>query len=80
MASFVSSLDETIEAYRSAGHPLAARALTKGGTTEFAFIDTSAQMGHMLEIYERTEALAGFYDFVRNAAIDWDGHDPVRSP
>jgi len=78
VASFVSSVDETIEAYQRFGYPLAARAVTKNAGAEFAFIDTTAQTGHMLEIYERTEALVGFYELVRNAALDWDGRDPVR--
>jgi hypothetical protein len=32
----------------------------------------------MIEIYVPTPELKGFYDFVRNAAEGWDGHDPVR--
>ena len=78
VASFVSSVDETINAYHRKGYPLAARAVTKNGGSEFAFIDTTPQMGHMLEIYERSEALVGFYEFVRKAACDWDRCDPIR--
>jgi catechol 2,3-dioxygenase-like lactoylglutathione lyase family enzyme len=78
VASFVASLDETIEAYRRSGFPLASRAVTKNAGSEFAFIDTTSQMGHMLEIYEPSKSLLGFYDLVRNAAIDWDRRDPVR--
>ena len=33
-----------------------------------------------LGVYERTETLAGFYDFVRSASIDWNGNDPIRTP
>ncbi len=78
VASFVASLDDTIEAYQRLGMPLATRAVTKKGGSEFAFIDTTAHSGHMLEIYERSESLVGFYQFVRQAARDWDGPDPVR--
>jgi hypothetical protein len=78
VASFVSSVDETIEAYQRSGYPLAARAVTKNADSEFAFIDTTAMTGHMLEIYEASERLQGFYDFVRNESQDWDGRDPVR--
>jgi hypothetical protein len=79
IASFVSSVDETIETYQRLGCPLAARAVTKNGGSEFAFLDTTAQTGHMLEIYPRSEALSGFYEFIRNASLEWDGRDPVRS-
>ena len=78
IASFVSSVEETIEAYQNLGCPLAARAVTKNGGSEFAFIDTTARNGHMLEIYEPTEALSGFYAYVRKASLGWDGRDPVR--
>ena len=78
VACFVNSVAETIAEYEAAGHPLAARAMTATGT-EFAFIDTSALMGHMLEIYVADEGLRGFYDYVRNAAAGWDGTDPIRT-
>lgn len=78
VASFVSSIDETIEAYQRSGFPLAARAVTKNAGSEFAFIDTTSQAGHMLEIYEPSESLVGFYELVRSAARDWDRRDPVR--
>jgi hypothetical protein len=78
VACFVDSVADTIAEYQAAGHPLAARAMTKTGT-EFAFIDTSPMMGHMLEIYVGNEGLHGFYDFIRKASVDWDGSDPVRS-
>jgi len=45
----------------------------------FAFHDGLHERGHLIEIYERTTALERFYDMVRDAAIGWDGADPVRS-
>ena len=41
-------------------------------------VDSSAELGHMLELYEPGEALRRFYAYVRRAAQDWDGRDPVR--
>lgn len=78
VASFVSSIDETIENFERAGCPLATRAVTKNAGSEFAFIDTTSGTGHMLEIYEPSESLVGFYELVRNAARDWNRRDPVR--
>ena len=46
--------------------------------TAFAFHDAVAELGHMVEIYERTERLARFYRSVAEAAEGWDGADPVR--
>ena len=46
--------------------------------TAFAFVDTRASLGHMLELYEPTEQLSGFYDFVAEAAKGWNGTDLIR--
>ena len=78
VASFVPSLEDAIESCRRSGFPLSARAMTKNGGTEFAFVDMTSQTGHMLELYEPSQSLLGFYDFVRHAANDWDHKDPVR--
>jgi hypothetical protein len=43
----------------------------------FAMIDTSRELGHMLELYERA-SLAPFYAMVREAARGWDGSKPLR--
>jgi hypothetical protein len=37
----------------------------------YVFVDTFATYGHMLELYEPTAALTGFYDMVRNSAGDF---------
>lgn len=78
MAVMVNDLGETYRRVTDAGFALAARAETVTGT-EFAFVDTVAEFGHMTEIYEGTRALRGFYDFVRHSALGWDGTDPVRT-
>ena len=44
----------------------------------FAFHNGLPDRGHLIEIYERTAALAWFYDMVRTASDGWDGADPVR--
>ncbi len=78
VATLVDSLESAIAHYDSLGCSLAARACTKTGT-EFAFVDTVDRLGHMVEIYEKTPTLTGFYHMVEAAAENWDGSDPVRS-
>ena len=78
VATLVDSLAETYDHYKDRGFAIAARAETLTGT-EFAFVDTVPVLGHMVEIYERSDALLGFYAFVREASRGWDGTDPVRS-
>lgn len=77
-ALFVDDLDEAIARFAALGRPLAQRAMTTTGT-EFAFVDATATYGHMLELYEPTEGLTGFYAMVAEAAKDWDATEPVRS-
>ena len=76
-ALFVDNLDAAITQFAAQGMPLAQLSVTQTGTA-FAFVDAREQMGHMLELYEPTPQLLGFYDFVAGAARDWDGREPVR--
>ncbi|TAD85425.1 MAG: hypothetical protein EAY70_00710 [Sphingomonadales bacterium] len=76
-ALFVDDLDAAIARFASEGAPLAQLSVTEGGTA-FAFIDTRASLGHMLELYEPTPQLTGFYDFVAEAAKGWDGRELIR--
>jgi hypothetical protein len=78
MAAMVDDLTSTYDRVADAGLEVATRAETTTGT-EFAFIDTMAEFGHMTEIYEATPGLRSFYELVRHAAVDWDGTDPVRT-
>ena len=76
-ALFVDDLEAAIARFDSEGAPLAQLSVTQGGTA-FAFVDTRASLGHMLELYEPTPQLTGFYDFVAAAAKGWDGTDLIR--
>jgi Glyoxalase/Bleomycin resistance protein/Dioxygenase superfamily len=76
-ALFVDDLDAEIARFAAEGAPLAQLSVTQTGTA-FAFVDTTASLGHMLELYEPTPQLAGFYDFVADAAQGWDGRDLLR--
>jgi hypothetical protein len=78
VAAFVDDVQQAIDRYAAAGMPLAARAQTRGGV-DFAFVDATATLGHMIELYVGDARLRGFYDFVRTSAIDWNGEQPVRS-
>lgn len=76
-ALFVDDLDAAIARFEAQGAPLAQLMTTETGTT-FAYVDARAHLGHMLELYEPTEQLTGFYDFVAAASQGWDGRDLIR--
>ncbi|NBC88062.1 MAG: hypothetical protein GVX90_00935 [Alphaproteobacteria bacterium] len=76
-AIWVEDLDAAITEYEARGIPLAQYSVTAFGTA-FAFLDATASLGHMIELYARDEGLESFYAMVRDAARGWDGSDPVR--
>lgn len=76
-AVFVDALDDAIAAFGKAGMPLAQLSETATGT-RYAFVDASKSLGHMIELYEPSPPLTGFYAMVAAAAGGWDGGDPLR--
>jgi predicted enzyme related to lactoylglutathione lyase len=77
VAFMVDDLDAALDSLGRLGLETAMSATTSGGV-EFHFVDARASHGHMLELYERSDRLAGFYAAVARAADGWDGTDPIR--
>ncbi|NKC00846.1 MAG: hypothetical protein GKR90_20445 [Pseudomonadales bacterium] len=77
LATIVPDQQEAYAAYRSAGFEVATIAETTGGT-EFAFVDAVESLGHFIEVYERADALLGFYDMVKTASLGWRGEQLLR--
>ena len=77
-AMFVDSIESAVTHYARLDIPLATRAVTKQGKVEFAFLDATKTMGHMLEIYVGSDALTGFYSMVNDASLNWDGRQLLR--
>ncbi|MGI9596101.1 MAG: VOC family protein [Acidimicrobiales bacterium] len=76
VAYFVDSFDQAASELGERGWPqvLSARA----GPTRFAFHDARPDLGHLIEIYEPSATLRGFYDMVADASDGWRGDEPVR--
>ena len=77
LAYFVHSFDEAAEELTANGWPVALTAMA--GSTRFGFFDARGDLGHLIEIYEPSPGLLGFYAMVADAAQDWDGSDPIRT-
>ena len=77
-AMIVDDLHAAIADFEADGMSLAQHSVTATGT-DFVFMDATASLGHMLELYEASEGLHGFYAMVRDAAQNWDGSEPIRS-
>jgi catechol 2,3-dioxygenase-like lactoylglutathione lyase family enzyme len=78
LACFVDDLSAAQAQLVRVGWPEALHAITPSGMA-FAFHDATAELGHMIELYEPADALVGFYQRVAEAAVGWDGTDPIRS-
>ncbi len=76
VAYFVESFDGASEALSDRGWPRSL--VATAGSTRFAFHDARAELGHLVEIYQRAPALQRFYDMVAQSAVGWDGADPLR--
>lgn len=76
-AVMVKHLASAIAHFEAQDMALAQLSETTTGTC-FAFMDASASLGHMIELYEASEVLTGFYDMVRAAAEQWDGSEVIR--
>ncbi len=50
---------------------------TTGTGQQFAFAE-APELGHLIEMYEPSDRLLGFYARIADAARTWDGNEPVR--
>jgi Glyoxalase/Bleomycin resistance protein/Dioxygenase superfamily len=72
------AFDADIARYGAAGHPVAfSGAVAVGG--RFAYVDTVATLGGMIELIELTPPVAELFRFLGDAAAGWDGSEPLRS-
>lgn len=46
--------------------------------TRFAYVEPPNRPATVIEIMEDNEITSGMGKFVRDAAVDWDGSDPIR--
>ena len=76
VGALVDDLDAAIEE-----HGLTDKLLQHGTTAagqRFAYVDTVQHNGTMLELIEADAAMHKSFDYMKNAARDWDGEKPIR--
>jgi Glyoxalase/Bleomycin resistance protein/Dioxygenase superfamily len=76
VAMMTQTYDADLERYRSEGNVAATEGMF--GDMRFAYVDTRAQLGHMTEIIDDCESIKKIFKMVADAAVDWDGSDPIR--
>jgi catechol 2,3-dioxygenase-like lactoylglutathione lyase family enzyme len=77
-ALWVEDVDVEIVRLAAQGFPLAQRSVMNDGFV-FAFVDTTATYGHMLELYAPVPSLTGFYRMVAEAAKGWQGGEVLTT-
>jgi hypothetical protein len=75
-ARFAPDLEAALARQRAAGASIVQDAETADGV-RFVMLEAPL-LGHLLELYEPSPALVGFYDFIRRKARGWDGSRPLR--
>ena len=76
VGTLTDDLDATLDACG-----LRARILQDGITSagqRFAYVDTVAHNGTMLELIETNAEMRRAFDFMQRSAEEWDGRDPIR--
>jgi hypothetical protein len=71
------SLDAELERHRAAGVRPVQWGATAAGM-RFAYLDTDAQPGGMIELIENGPAVKAFFAMIKKGAAQWDGTRPLR--
>lgn len=77
IAMIAKDLDAALNAYTADGHEIGMEGVF--GSTRFAYVDTRSAIGAFTELLQETDELEFLYKTVADAALDWDGSDPVRA-
>ncbi len=78
IALWTSDLEADLASYFAQGFEVAARGRAGPGIG-FAYVDTSATLGHMIELVEDAAEIRSVFKMVTDASRNWDGSDPVRT-
>lgn len=76
IAVFANDYDREIASYRNRGFEVATTGAL--GEIRWSYVNTSRTIGCMTELLEPNPLIEGFFQVVRDAAVDWDGSDPIR--
>ena len=75
----IEDLEGEVNRYQGRGYELAFSGRVAVGD-EFAYMDTSGELGGMIELIKLTPVVRELFGGLESAATGWDGSDPVRRP
>jgi hypothetical protein len=76
VALFHKDLDAVVRTYGAKGYEKAMDVVF--GSTRVVYMDARKELGCMVEFYDDTDEIRGFYKMVADAAKNWDGRDRIR--
>jgi hypothetical protein len=79
LAWLVTDFETTVAAAHAAGWPLVWSGGGRDGIPHYAYFEPSDAPAPVIEITELNEGGTNMAKFIRDAAADWDGQDPIRS-
>ena len=77
LGCFVDDIEFEIARHASQGTEIALDCYF--GDVRVVYVDTRATMGCMIELLESKPSIVTLFDYIANAAVGWDGTDPIRS-
>ena len=60
------------------GYKVAQQGSIGGEQGRFAYLDTEHDQGTVIEISDISGPKGQFFSYISEAAVDWDGSDPIR--
>jgi hypothetical protein len=73
----VTDVDAEVARFAGYGYPVAFEDQVPSGA-RIVYVDATAELPGMIELIEMTEGQERMYTMFRDAALAWDGTDPVR--
>ncbi len=77
MCVWTHDIEADTDYFASLGYEAANRG--SAGNIQFAYYDTRPLMGCMLEVVTKSEQIVDRFQVIKDAAVDWDGKDPIRA-
>jgi hypothetical protein len=78
LAWWAPDFEATMAGITAAGYPIVWSGGDDGGV-RFAYFEPPAGPAAIIEIMELNDSTRGMGEFIRAAAADWDGSDPIRA-
>ena len=71
-------LDADLNYYNEKGFMTANQGTVAAMDVRFAYVDTHAELGCMIEILEHNDMVEELFKTIADASSNWDGKDPIR--